>query len=373
MGSSDLAHLVAILIPAAIVTLVAAVAAPRLIRGTSVRWRLVAVAAVSASVALANLAVVGLQMSVSSHDATVVVVLLLYALGAGTAVALSLARPITQSVGQLENAAAAIGKGDLEARVGRIGGAAELDTLAQTLDQMAMRLQQAQRRERDVEQVRRDLITAVSHDLRTPLAALRAMVEAIDEGIVEDPPSLRRYAVEMRRSIEQLSDMVDDLFELSQLDAGAIERETRRARLDEVVRSALAGVEVEASRKRLALVTDLGTAGDAGCSPRVGRVLHNLLVNAVRHTPADGTVSLSARKDGNRLELAVQDTGEGISAEDLPNVFDPFFRVDPSRSGPGAGLGLAVAKRIVEALGGRISAQSSPSIGSRFAIELPLD
>jgi signal transduction histidine kinase len=175
----------------------------------------------------------------------------------------------------------------------------------------------------------------------------------------------------MRRSVHQLVVMVDDLFELAQLDAGAIEAESERARLGEVVDSAVAAVRLEAETKGLALVTTLDGAEDAPCSPRLARVLQNLLVNAVRHTPADGTVRVEARRSADRLELAVADTGEGIAPEHLERVFDPFFRADPSRHGAGAGLGLALAKRIVEALGGRISAESSPSSGSRFAVELP--
>jgi signal transduction histidine kinase len=198
------------------------------------------------------------------------------------------------------------------------------------------------------------------------------MVEAIDEGVIEDSPTLRRYVDEMRRSVHQLGTMVDDLFELTQLDAGAIEAETRRARLDEVVSMALAAVELSAREKGLALVTYLGTAGDTLCSPRLARVLQNLLVNAVRHTPADGTIRIEAGRANGRLHVAVEDTGEGIAPEDLARVFDPFFRADPSRSGPGAGLGLALAKRIVEALGGRITAERGASTGARFAVELPV-
>jgi two-component system sensor histidine kinase BaeS len=176
----------------------------------------------------------------------------------------------------------------------------------------------------------------------------------------------------MRRSLEQLATMVDDLFELTQLDAALIQAETKRARLDDVVRSAVVAVELQAADKGLALVQDLGRAEDVVCSPRVARVLQNLLANAVRHTPADGTVTIEAGRHGDLLHLSVEDTGEGMAPEDLSRVFEPFFRVDPARSGPGAGLGLALAKRIVEALGGRISAESRPQAGSRFHVELPL-
>ncbi|HZD80061.1 MAG TPA: HAMP domain-containing sensor histidine kinase [Actinomycetota bacterium] len=369
----DLVDIAAYIVPALLVTALAtAIARPLLVRA-SMHARLTAVATVGAAVALVNLFVLARTMFVSNHDATLVGVLLLYSLGAGAGAALVVARISTAAVDRLAGTARALGEGDLDARVGELEAGPELRTLAGTLDEMARRLQTAQERERQVEAVRRDLVTAVSHDLRTPLSSLRAMVEAIDEGVVDDVPSLQRYAVEMRRSVNQLVAMVDDLFELVQLDAGAIEAETERARLDEIVRSALATVELQAEEKRLSLVSNLeAAAADAPCSPRLARVLQNLLVNAVRHTPVDGTVRLDARRLPAGLELTVEDTGEGIAPQHLGRVFEPFFRADPSRSGPGAGLGLALARRIVEALGGRIEAESEPAQGSRFAVLLPL-
>lgn len=372
MGGGELIDLVRYLVPAAATTVVAAAVSGPLLRRASLRQRFVAVAVLAAAVAIANLAALAMQMFVSDHDATLVTVLLLYAVGAGVAAALVVARQAGAAIRTVEVTARRLGEGDLDARVSGVDAGPELETLATTLDEMADRLRRAQDRERDAEHMRRDLITTISHDLRTPLASLRAMVEAIDEGVIEDPPSLRRYVSQMRRSVHQLGTMVDDLFELTQLDAGAIEAETRRARLDEVVSTALAAVEPSAREKGLELVTHLGTAGDAPCSPRVARVLQNLLANAVRHTPADGTILIEAERADGRLQIAVEDTGEGIAPDDLPRVFDPFFRADPARSGPGAGLGLALAKRIVEALGGEISAERGTSRGARFAVELPV-
>jgi len=237
---------------------------------------------------------------------------------------------------------------------------------------MADRLVRSQQRTVEVEAARRDLITVISHDLRTPLASLRAMVEAIDEGVVEDLPSLRRYAGEMKSSVGQLSSMIDDLFELAQLDAGVIGVETERARLEDVVSSAMATVSHQATEKGLFLTAELGDAEDAACSPRLTRVVQNLLMNAIRHTPSDGAVRLDARLMGNRLEVVVADTGEGIASQDLARIFEPFYRADLARSGPGAGLGLTLAKRIVEAMGGGISAESPDVGGSRFLVNLPI-
>jgi signal transduction histidine kinase len=228
----------------------------------------------------------------------------------------------------------------------------------------------ARAREKRLEAQRQDLITAVSHDLRTPLASLRAMAEAIDEGVVTDAPTLRRYAAEIRRAAESLGTLVDDLFELVQLEPEAIAAEARRATVGEVVDAALAVCGADAAQKGLRLETELDGAANAPCSPRLGRVMQNLVQNAIRHTPADGTVRVEAERRPGTLRLTVSDTGEGIRTESLDRVFDPFWRGDASRAGEGSGLGLAISKRIVEALGGEIEVESEPDRGSRFAVLL---
>jgi len=220
-----------------------------LLARASLRQRFVVVAVIAAAVALGNLAVLTLRMSVSDHDARVLLVLLLYSVAAGIAAAIVLARSSAEAVERLDLTARELGAGDLEARVGTIQGGQELERLARTLDGMADRLNAAQVAERNAESMRRDLITMVSHDLRTPLASLRAMVEAVNDGVVEDSTSLQRYAIEMRRSVTQLSVMVDDLFELTQLDAGVIAAETHRLRLDEIVESAMASIQPAAREK----------------------------------------------------------------------------------------------------------------------------
>jgi signal transduction histidine kinase len=372
MGASETTHIAASLAPAALATVLAAIAAPRVLRRASMSTRLVAVALIAIVVALANLAGLAFTMVVRGHDARALLILLVYALGAGVAVAIALGRATSPAFERVETTVEALGEGDLSARVGLLDAGPEMDALARTLDGMAARLEVVHERERQIETTRRDLMTAVSHDLRTPLASLRAMVEAIDEGVVSDPPTIRRYAREMNSSVGQLSAMVDDLFELSQVDAGAIEAESARVRLEEVVRSVMDAVQPHAHEKRLALLSELGEAADAPCSPRMTRVLQNLLMNAVRHTPADGTVSVLARRQGDRLELTVQDSGEGVSPTDLERIFEPFYRADPARTGPGAGLGLALSKRIVEGVGGTISAETPAAGGARFAVVLPL-
>jgi signal transduction histidine kinase len=368
---SELRDLGLLLTIALIATVAATVTARPLLARASVRWRFVAIAALAVLVSLVNLGVLTLLMSVSHHDATLVAILLAYSVGAGIAAALTLARAWGSAVERLVHGARSLAEGDLDHRIGSLGAGAELDTLAATLDETAAKLERSLARERAGEARRKDLITAVSHDLRTPLASLRAMVEAVNDGVVGDPHTLRRYAEEMRRSVESLTLLVDDLFELVQIDAGAIEAESERIRLEEVVRSVLATCEPQAREKGLVVETELREERDCLCSPRLVRVLQNLLQNAIRHTPADGTVRMAAHRVPDGLELVVEDSGEGIAAGALDEVFEPFWRGDAARSSEGSGLGLALAKRIVESLGGQIRVQSEPARGSRFAVVVP--
>ena len=369
MGGAEILHLALLLVPAALVTAVAAFAARRLLTRVSFAQGLIGIAVVAAVAAMANLWALAALMFVDPHDATVLAVLLLYAVGAGVAAAVVVARASSRSVRRLGRVAEELAEGKLDARVGTLDAGPELERLARTLDEMAQRLQDAIERERSLEARRRDLVTAASHDLRTPLAGLRAMVEAIADGVVDDPPTMRRYVAEMRRSVETLVSLVDDLFELTQLDAGALEAETDRARLGDVVRSAVEACRAQALEKGLAVEERLDGTADARCSPRLVRVLQNLLQNAIRHS--DGRVVLEARSGGGGLTIAVEDDGEGIPAHARDRVFEPFWRGDPARSTPGAGLGLTLARRIVETLGGAITVEDGVPRGTRFRVVLP--
>ena len=371
MRGAELTHLGLLLLPAAVVTVVAAVLAGPLLARSSFRGRLVTVALVAAAASLANLGVLAALMFVDMHDAALMGSLLVYSLGAGVAAALVVSRAQSSAVERLARTTARLAAGHLDARIGPLRAGPELDALARTLDEMAERVQRSMAAQRAADRTRRDLITAVSHDLRTPLAGLRAVAEAIEDGVVDDPPTLRRYMTDLRAQVATLSVLVDDLFELVQLEEGAVLAESSRARLEDVVGSAVDACRAQAAAKGLVVERRLNGAGSAACSPRVGRVLQNLLQNAIRHTPADGTVRIEAHRRDDAVEVAVSDTGEGIPPEALERVFDPFWRGDPSRSGSGSGLGLALAKRIVEALGGDIRVESSPSAGSRFAVVLP--
>lgn len=371
LGTGDAEHLVVPLAIAVALTVVATAIAGRLLRNASLRVRFIWIAAFATLIGLVNLVVLARQMLVSEDDAILLGVLLVYSAAAAIGAGLAVARTSSHAIERISAAADEMAEGDLGARAGAVGGGAELARLAAALDEMAARLTESLSRERAIEAQRRDLIVAVSHDLRTPLADLRAMTEAIEDGVVDDPATIRDYTVRIAESVDRLATLVDDLFEFVQLDAGAIEAETEKAQLEQIVRRAIDTCGTQAAEKGLIVRAELGEAGGLACSPRLTRVLANLLANAIRHTPADGTVLVEARRGDGALELAVADTGVGIEPAAAERVFEPFWRGDEARASDGSGLGLALAKRIVEAMGGTIAVESEPQRGARFAIVLP--
>ncbi|TMR12761.1 HAMP domain-containing histidine kinase [Nonomuraea zeae] len=246
---------------------------------------------------------------------------------------------------------------------------AELQTIANTLEE-------AYARERALEGARRELVAWVSHDLRTPLAGMRAMAEALEDGVVSDAETVARYHGQIKLEVERLSVMVDDLFELSRIHAGALRLSRARIGLADLVADTLAGAEPLARAKGVVLTAEAAAGvpveADAGA---LGRALGNLVVNAIRHTPSDRTVVLRAGVDDEGMAcLSVTDCCGGIPEEDLPRVFEVAFRGEAARTPTadgGAGLGLAIAQGIVEAHDGVIGVVNDGP-GCRFEIRLPL-
>jgi signal transduction histidine kinase len=229
-------------------------------------------------------------------------------------------------------------------------------------------------RERDAaEAARRRLVASVSHDLRTPIAALRLLVEAVDDDIVDDQ-TRRRYLATMQTHIRSLSAMIDDLFELSRIEAGDIDWSMRQVELALLVDETVAAMLPEARAKRVEVRSELdGAALAAHADPeRIQRVLFNLIRNAIRHTPADGSVVVRAETGPDAVEIEVADSGPGIDVAERDRVFAPFHRggADAVRDSDGAGLGLAIARAIVETHGGRIWLADA-DVGTRVRFSLP--
>jgi signal transduction histidine kinase len=220
---------------------------------------------------------------------------------------------------------------------------------------LAVRLAMEERSRREIEEARRQLVAAASHDLRTPLASLRLLVESIDDGVATGE-TRDRYLKEIRTHVGVLSDLIDDLFELSRIEAGDISWTMCQVKVRELIGDTVAAMRAPAAERGVSLAAELPAAEliASANAEKVQRVLFNLIQNAIRHTPADGSVTVRARPAAGGVEVEVADDGEGIPAGDGERVFEAFYRGDAARREDGAGLGLAISRAIVEAHGGRI-------------------
>ena len=344
--------------------------------------------ALGVAIAAVNVLLTAGLMFINPHDRSLLLLLLgfaaLLALGLGVA----LATALSANVVRLREGARALAQGDLQVRV-RSQGNDELAELSREFNRMAERLAAAEEQRNQAELSRRELMAAISHDLRTPLTSLQALTEALADGVVTDPATTQRYLDRMRGQIGHLSSLIDDLFELAQIESGALKLSLERARLTDLLSDALEGLRVQAEAKGVSLEGEVATEVDPVlmAPQKIERVIYNLLSNAIRHTPADGTVAIEARRvqpeelpavfrpatpAREPILVAVRDTGEGIDASDLPYVFDRFYRGEKSRSREtgGAGLGLAIARGIIEAHGGQIWVTSEKRCGTTFYFTL---
>jgi signal transduction histidine kinase len=252
---------------------------------------------------------------------------------------------------------------------------AELQGLSRELESAQNRLAEARDRERALEASRRELVAWVSHDLRTPLAGLRAMAEALEDEVVTDRRTVRRYHSQIREETDRLALMIDDLFELSRIHAGALRLSRSQVGIDDLIGDALASAEPLARAKGVLL---RGSAADylPVCvdTAEVGRALRNLVINAIRHTPSDHSVEVVGDSESGMATVSVSDSCGGIPADQLPRIFDVAFRGETARTpgpGEGAGLGLSIARGIVEAHCGQIAVRNTGP-GCQFVIRLPL-
>lgn len=288
-------------------------------------------------------------MFVNAHDAFLTGLLAVYATLLGLGVSWLIARGQLADVATVETALERIGDGDRTPRI-TTGGADELAALATGVERMAARLGSEER-------ARRDLLQAISHDLRTPLTSLRLLAEAVDDGLV-DNATRHDYLGRMTTHVRALGTLIDDLFELTRLEAGDVRWSLEQVPLDALIAETVEAMRVQGAARSIAVRAETPSAPvPASANPeQIQRVLFNLIQNAIRHTPADGAVTVRLEAAGDRVEVEVADTGPGIAAADRERVFDPFYRGGEAaaRSDGGAGLGLAICRAIVEAHGGTI-------------------
>lgn len=324
----------------------------------TVRGQLAAFALLAVGLPLAVVFLSGWVMFHMGDDVKLLAVAVAAA-SAALLAALLLARDLARPIRRLSASAGELAAGNLAVRVPP-DGPAEIARLADSFNEMAEQVEL-------VFEARRELVAWASHDLRTPIASMRAMLEALEDGLARP----EQYVPALEEQVRALAALVDDLFELATIDARTLTLELVDADVMLLIESCVRGLTAEAAARGVDLHAD-GTAARARCAPaKVERVLYNLVANALRHTPADGAVAVRVLPDEEDVTVVVEDTGEGLDKEAERRMFERFWRGERSRSTPGAGLGLAIARGIVELHGGRIWAEARPGGGARVSFTLP--
>jgi signal transduction histidine kinase len=321
---------------------------------------------------LAGVVAVALLMFVTPHDAYLLATLLAFACALAVYSSWLLSRGMRADIETVRDALRAVGEGEPPRGPIETGGRDEIAELARAAESMRSRLAEHEAGRAASERARRDLIAAISHDLRTPLTSLQLLAQGIDDGVLDSGAGENGYAEEISLHVGSLTAMVDDLFELTRLEAGEIQWSMQRVHLDELVGETVESMRAQAAAKGIAVSASVpnGLAPAEANPEKLQRVLFNLIQNAIRHTPADGSVTVAAEPAGPAIEIEVADTGSGISARDRERVFEPFFRGDASRGSGGAGLGLSICRAIIEVHGGRIWLDESTT-GTRVRFTLP--
>ncbi len=327
--------------------------------------------------ALINIWVTARLMFIDQHDLALGTLLLIFAGGVSIAFGFFLSNSITQDLKDLVEGAEEISQGNFDTRV-EVEGEDEIAQLGQAFNEMAIQLEKADAEKRALEEARRNLIAWASHDLRTPLTSLKVMLDALAEGVVDDPSTVKRYLQQSQNEVSRMSVLINDLFELAQLDVGNQELVFEWITLSDLISDTLESFAVQAAAQGVSLDGSVTAQVDPvwAAPDKLSRILGNLLVNALRYTSEGGSIQLHAELVNDRVQVEVRDSGMGIQPEELPYIFDPFYRVEKSRprngdKSGGVGLGLAIVKGLVEAHGGQIWVESDPGKGTLFTFTLP--
>jgi signal transduction histidine kinase len=342
-------------------------------RSPTIRWTLLSGYALASILTFLNVWLAARSMFASAHDLLLATVLLIFAGGIAMLLGYFLSSALTDRIRRLDQAARIIADGDLDVRL-PVQGRDELADLGRTFNRMAAELQAAARKRQEIETMRRDLLAWTGHDLQTPLTSVRLILEALADGVVEDPETVQRYLQTAQKNVRSLSHLVDDLFQLAQLDAGGLPLDLQTGSLSDLISETLESFTEQAARQGVNLRGEVGPGVDPLVmdTQKIGRVLDNLMNNSLRYTPAGGYIDVSAAAIPEGVRVQVDDSGPGIPLEDLPNIFERFYRGEKSRSPGtgGAGLGLAIARGIIVAHGGHISAENTGQ-GARIIFILP--
>lgn len=333
--------------------------------------------AIGAGLILVTMFVTTQLMFISAHDATLATVIVIYATGVTLVFGYFVVSSITESIGRLTLAAQAVQQGKLDVRADD-RGSDEVAQLGHTFNQMTIQLAAMRDKEQQLDAARRDWIAWMSHDLRTPLTSIRARAEALADGVVAQPQDVALYLNAIRNDTNALNHLIDDLGELAKIDAGGLTLDVMPFPIGDLISDCIESMQAIADEKGVMLSGFASNdAGTANISPQhMQRVLANLIGNAVAHTPAGGKVDVRAMRNDQQVRIEVRDTGEGIAPQDLPHVFERFYRGEPSRrrstdgKRAGMGLGLVIARELVQAHGGQIGIESALGKGTTVWIEI---
>lgn len=328
----------------------------------------------AALLTLINVGIMQQQMFVSEHDLQLSGVLLLFAAIIAMTFGLFVSASVTDGLRQLAGTAQQLAEGDLSARV-EVSGTDEVAQVGLAFNEMAGQLQQVDLQRTELENLRRDLIAWASHDLRTPLTSIRVRVEALNDGVLDDPETQQRYYESILNDVLALNVLFDDMLELAQLDRVEMVLDKSPDSLSELIHECLERFQTLCEEQGVQLSAHVDPDVDPVPlnAAKINRVLDNLLSNALRYTPPGGQITVDAKRTGDRVTVTVEDSGSGFSEDDIPRLFEQFYRGEQARTRAtgGAGLGLAIARGVVEAHGGRIWAENIPGNGARVSFELP--
>ncbi|HKJ26390.1 MAG TPA: ATP-binding protein [Anaerolineales bacterium] len=332
----------------------------------TIRLTLLISSIISSILTFLNVWLTARLMFASQHDLLLATVLLLFAGGMTMVMGYFLSSTITERIIVLQQAANQLAAGERDTRID-VSGRDEVAELSNAFNRMADQLQEA-------EQNRADLIAWVSHDLQTPLTSIQAILEALKDGLIEEPESQQRYLETAQREVKSLSALIDDLFQMAQIDAGGMTLDRSDNSIRDLISDTLETFSHIARKSDIHLEGSIQPGIDIVNIDvqRIGRVLNNLIGNALRYTPPGGKVKIEVNRKDEQIEVHISDTGEGIQPDDLPYIFDRFYRGEKSRSRKtgGAGLGLAISRGIIQAHGGEIWVESTLGKGTTFIFTL---
>ncbi len=345
----------------------------------SLRWSMLVTVITTVILVFSNVWATAQLMFINNHDLILTTALLIF--GGLTALVFGwfIASTIASRIARVAYAIERLAQGDLSSHI-KVTGHDEISQLAEIFNMTVDKLRDIEDEKKRTDQLRRDLIAWISHDLRTPMTAVQASLEAIADDIVTEPQMVKDYIHNSLGELDNLRLLIDDLFAIAQLDAGQMSLKFTEASLSDLISDTVSSLNPHAQRRQVTIHGEIQfDMPPVYMAPdKIQRVMYNLIDNAIRHTPEGGKITIAAKESQRYIQVDVHNTGEGISEKHLPYIFDKFYRGEEARQRDkdghrGAGLGLAIAKGFIDAHHGTIWVDSNPQTGTSFGFKIPLD